>query len=109
MERADRLPLWRAKKEFTKFADRPPQAFLRHVIEVWILGQHAYWAIGRGLSDARARGKTILRLKIFVEEDGWGLAPGASSSAPPNPTPDRLETALSLARENGFDPGLSPL
>ena len=73
--------------------------FVRHLLESWVLAQHVYWSVGRGLADARARGKTILRLKVVLEEGGWTLAPGASFMAPPVPTRDRLQTALSLATE----------
>ncbi len=103
LQQHDRLPNGRAASEMKRFADRPPQEFLSHVFESWIIGQHVYWAVGRGLSDARARDKMILRLKVILEEHGWTLAPGVSASNrnAPNPTPDRLATALSLLRESG--------
>jgi len=41
--------------------------FVRHVIESWVLAQHAYWSVGRGLGDARAGGKVLLRLKIILD------------------------------------------
>lgn len=66
------------------------------------MAQHAYWAVGRGLSDARSRGKQILRLKIVMDEGGWTLTPGTTKQGnPPEPTPDRLETAISLLKECG--------
>jgi len=77
-------------------------SFIRHVLEYWVLAQHVYWSVGRGLADARARGKTLLRLKIVLEEGGWTLAPGVSRGSLPVPTPDRLETALGLATECGL-------
>ena len=43
---------------------------LGHVLDSWVFGQHVYWAVGRGLADARARGRTILRLKVTLEEPG---------------------------------------
>ncbi len=100
-ERDDRLPLARAAKEAKDWMDRPPATFIAHVFESWIFGQHVYWSIGRGLSDARGRGKTILRLKVTLEENGWTLAPGASVAerGGPEATGDRLETALTLLRE----------
>lgn len=101
-QRSERLPLWRAKSEFVSSESADVTEFLRYVFEVWVLGQHAFWAIGRGLSDARSGGKLILRLKVTVEEDGWALVPGASKLSPPNPTPDRLESAVSLAQEYGL-------
>jgi hypothetical protein len=102
-ERHDRLPLARANREANQYANRPPENFLTHVFESWIFGQHVYWAVGRGLADARAQDKTILRLKVIYEDRGWTLAPGvsASSTNAPNATPDRLRTALSLLRQAG--------
>jgi len=101
-ERADRLPLSRARREAEVWSNAPTKSFVRHVLESWVLAQHVYWSVGRGLADARARGKTILRLKIVLEEGGWTLAPGVSRGRRPVPTPDRLATALSLATECGL-------
>jgi hypothetical protein len=101
-ERADRLPLFRARREAEAWAASPVESFLRHVFENWLLAQHVYWSVGRGLADARARGKTLLRLKIVLEESGWTLAPGVSRGSVPVPTADRLETALTLASEAGL-------
>jgi len=77
--------------------------FLVHVLESWVFGQHVYWSLGRGLADARARDKTILRLKVILEESGWTLAPGVAANQrnAPSATPDRLETMISLLREAG--------
>ena len=102
-QRPERLPLWRAQAEYIQHKDDTARDFLRYILEVWMLGQHTFWAIGRGLTDARSRGKLILRLKIVIEEEGWALVPGASSLAPPNPTPDRLDSALSFAVEYGLE------
>jgi len=44
---------------------------MTHVFDSWIFGQHVYWSVGRGLVDARSQGKTILRLKVVLEEGGW--------------------------------------
>lgn len=77
-ERDDRLPLARAAKEANNFRGQKPAAFIAHVLESWVFGQHVYWSVGRGLADARGRGKTILRLKVTLEESGWTLAPGAN-------------------------------
>jgi hypothetical protein len=100
-ERQDRLPLHRAKQEANRFGGLATRALLRHIIECWILAQHVYWSVGRGLADARSRGKQILRLKVVLEEQGWELAPGTTPPPKPFPTPDRLLTALTLAQECG--------
>ena len=79
-----------------------PVEFLTRIFDSWIMAQHAYWAVGRGLADARSRGKQILRLKIVMDEGGWTLTPGTTKQGnPPEPTPDRLETAISLLKECG--------
>jgi hypothetical protein len=101
-ERSDRLPLFRARREANAWGKSPTKVFLQHVLESWVLAQHVYWSVGRGLADARARGKALLRLKIVLEEGGWTLTPGASRGSAPVPTPDRLQTALTLARECGL-------
>jgi len=81
-ERVDRLPLFRARREAEAWGKAPTKNFVRHVLETWVLAQHVYWSVGRGLADARARGKTILRLKVILEEGGWTLAPGVSRVRP---------------------------
>lgn len=101
-ERPDRLPLFRARREAMAREKGSIRDFVRHVFESWVLAQHVYWSVGRGLADARSQGKTLLRLRIMLDEGGWTLAPGASGGATPLPTPDRLQTMLSLARECGF-------
>jgi hypothetical protein len=101
-EPEERLPLARARREADVRADKPVKEFICHVIESWVLAQHTYWSIGRGLADARARGKSLLRLKVILEETGWTRAPGATFPSPPVPTADRLQTALTLAREAGL-------
>jgi hypothetical protein len=102
VERHDRLPLKRVRTEFEQRLDTKPFEFMRHILEGWVFAQHAYWSIGRGLADARARGKTILRLKVVLEDGGWTLTPGVASGSFPRPTADRLRTAISLAHECGF-------
>jgi len=97
-ERADRLPLARAAQEFAGWRDQPVADFLTHVLDSWVFGQHVYWSVGRGLADARARGRSILRLKVALEDEGWTMTPGASISAP-RATADRLGTMVSLMRE----------
>jgi hypothetical protein len=101
-EPEERLPLTRARREADAPADAPVKDFVCHVIESWVLAQHTYWSIGRGLADARARGKSLLRLKVILEEGGWAKAPGVSRVASPVPTADRLGTALSLVQECGL-------
>jgi hypothetical protein len=101
VERADRLPLWRARREAEAWRKAPTREFLGHVIDSWVLGQHVYWSVGRGLADARAGGRRLLRLRVVMDEGGWILAPGATRPIPV-PTPDRLQTALSLAKECGL-------
>jgi hypothetical protein len=100
MERPDRLPLARAAHEVSGWLNSPVNDFIVHVLGSWVFGQHVYWAVGRGLADARARGKTILRLKVTLEEDGWTLTPGAVPAAP-RATADRLATMVNLMRESG--------
>ena len=107
--RPDRLPLARAKRDAANFSDLPIKDFMRHVIEAWVLAQHTYWSIGRGLADARANGKQILRLRIVMEEGGWALSSGRGRvNGTFWPTGDRLETALSLVEEAGLTK-LTPL
>lgn len=100
-QQTERLPLARAQTEAAVRTHASAPEFIRHVLESWVLAQHAYWSVGRGLADARAGGRTLLRLRIFLDEGGWVLAPGAAAKAP-RPTPDRLATAISLANECGL-------
>lgn len=97
-ERSDRLPLFRARHEAAAHRSGPAAEFLRHVLESWVLAQHAYWSVGRGLADARAGGKTLLRLRVILDEGGWTLIP-VNRGRPPSPTPDRLQTMISLMTE----------
>jgi hypothetical protein len=107
-ERSDRLPLKRARTEFQQRHEARPFEFVKHVLESWLFAQHTYWSVGRGLADARARGKTILRLKVVLEDGGWTLTPGVASGSFPLPTADRLRTALSLAHECGLIEKVEP-
>ncbi|MBN9597767.1 MAG: septum formation inhibitor-activating ATPase [Afipia sp.] len=102
VERPDRLPISRARTECAQRFYMKPAEFMKHIFESWILAQHVYWSVGRGLADARARGKSILRLKVVLEDGGWALAPGVTYGSLPVPTADRLQTALSLAYECGL-------
>jgi hypothetical protein len=103
-ERADRLPLGRATSEAWSLLEESPATFMEHVFDRWIFGQHTYWSVGRGLADARGRGKRILRLKVVLEENGWTLTPGTKSNPASHPrtTADRLGTVLSLMSEAGL-------
>lgn len=100
----ERLPLSIARERFQGWADLPEEEMLARVIEQWILGQHSFWSIGRGLADARSGGRILLRLKVVMGEDGWMLTPGANPGSVPAVTGDRLATAISLLRQCGaFD------
>lgn len=101
-QQAERLPLLRAQKEAAARVRTSVFEFMRHVFESWVLAQHSYWSVGRGLADARAGGRVLLRLRIILEEGGWTLTPGAPLGGAPRPTPDRLATALTLAMECGL-------
>ncbi|KAB2684430.1 septum formation inhibitor-activating ATPase [Brucella tritici] len=100
-ESFDRLPLARAREEAEHWRDFAPREFLVRVVETWIMAQHTYWCVNRGLADARGRGKTILRLRIVMDEGGWTQTPGTTLGNPPEATPDRLDTAISLLEECG--------
>lgn len=100
----ERLPLSTAQEQFWGWSDLPEAEMLARVMEQWILGQHSFWSIGRGLADARSGGKILLRLKVVMGEDGWTLTPGANPGSVPAITGDRLATAISLLRQCGaFD------
>ncbi|RWL91014.1 MAG: hypothetical protein EOR68_29495 [Mesorhizobium sp.] len=88
-DRDDRLPLAGAARQAKARRDEPAFNLVKHVIEAWPLAQHVYWAVGRGLQDARRGEKPILRLKAVVDEGGWTVLPGRRRLTP-NPTPDRI-------------------
>lgn len=98
-EAFDRLPLARALSEAERWRTLPTDRFIVKLMEVWVIAQHAYWCVGRGLADARGRGKTLLRLRIVMDEGGWTLTPGTRVGGVPVPTPDRLQTAVNLLKE----------
>lgn len=100
-ERSDRLPLARAAAQAGDWAKLPPEAFMVKALEIWVFAQHAYWCVGRGLADARGGGKTLLRLKVVMDEGGWTLTPGTGRGNPPAATRDRLESALGLLSDCG--------
>ena len=97
----DRLPIVRAIRDFAYWSKLSPADATAKMIESWVIAQHTYWSVGRGLADARGRGKTLLRLRIVMDEGGWTLTPGTVQGNPPLPTADRLATAVSLLRECG--------
>ncbi len=99
--RADRLPLWRARAEADAWKASSSAAFITHMMETWLFAQHAYWSSSRSLADARAHGKVILRLRVTLDEGGWRLSRRGAFGSVPYPTPDRLETAWTLADEAG--------
>ncbi len=101
-QQSERLPLWRAQEEASARSSTSVRDFTRHVLESWVLAQHTYWSVGRGLADARIRHRMLLRLRVILDEGGWTLTPGSRMGSPPRPTADRLQTALSLARECGL-------
>ncbi len=84
-QRAERLPLVRARRELAARSHTSVFEFMRHVLEAWVLAQHSYWSGGRGLADARAGGRTLLRLRIILDEGGWTLTPGAPLGGAPRP------------------------
>lgn len=100
--REDRLPLRTARRDYRKLANDTALDLISHILESWVLAQNTYWSVGRGLADARAGAKTILRLRIVQEESGWVTTRGHGGGRPPNATPDRLKTAISLASEAGL-------
>ena len=100
-ENNERLPLSRAAKEARSSVHSNPRTLMTHVLDSWVIGQHVFWSVNRGMGDARAGRRMILRLRIALEEGGWALTPG-SMIVIPNATPDRLETALTLLRETGI-------
>src|SRR5205823_8896384 len=68
IEQHERLPLSRARNEAEVRKETSIQEFLRHVFESWVLAQHVYWSVGRGLADARAQIRVLLRLKVILDE-----------------------------------------
>jgi hypothetical protein len=101
-DRRERLPIALAAADLKRLGDGTPVRLLSHIIESWIVAQHTYWSVGRGLADARAGGKRILRLRFVLEPGGWRVTRGQGSRGVPRPTPDRLRTAFSLALESGI-------
>jgi hypothetical protein len=97
-ERADRLPLARARREAKAWSQASTRDFVRHVLESWVLAQHVYWSVGRGLADARARGKTILRLRVALEDGGWNLTSASARVLPQCPRRTGLKPRSTLQK-----------
>ena len=89
-ERMDRLPLKFASEQFKGWKK---EEAISNVFDRWVFAQHVKSSVTRGLNDARSGGKTILRLKTILDENGWQNAPGVTPTRP-FPTQDRLLTAL---------------
>ena len=102
LQETDRLPISEAKRDVAMLGGMPLHDALASVLEKWVFGQHVFWAVSRGLGDARARGaRSILRLKVLQVETGWQLAPGTNLRSVPRATADRIETFVSLLDEAG--------
>jgi hypothetical protein len=93
----ERLPLPNAARQAQALAEWPARELARHVIENWVIAQHVYWAVGRGIQDARGRGNKLARLQVAMEEGGWQAMPNARLR--PDPTADRIKTALTLSSQ----------
>jgi hypothetical protein len=100
--RRERLPITLAAADVQRLSNGSVEQLLAHIIEQWIIAQHTYWSVGRGLADARAGGKQILRLRLMLEPEGWRVTRGGGSRGMPRPTPDRLRTAIILGQESAL-------
>lgn len=101
-ERADRLPLRRARLEARGWSAATPLDFLAHMLHTWLFAQHAYWSAGRSMAEVRAKRSAILRLRVALDEGGWRLTRVGSRNARPYATEDRLETVCKLASQCGL-------
>lgn len=101
-DQRERLPIALAAADFERLQHGPREAFVAHVIEQWVIAQHTFWSVGRGLADARSGNRSILRLRLVLEPTGWCVTRGRGSRSMPRPTPDRVRTAISLGRETGI-------
>ena len=85
-----RISLERLADAIEDFSDRPPWDFVLFVLEAFVLAQHFMTAVSRNVDDTQ-------RLRLVLEEEGLTvLAPKPLGFFP---TPDRLETGLSLMSE----------
>ena len=90
----DRLPLARILAVLKGMANEKLSALWREIIESWVLGQHVRWAVARS-------GDQTQRLRLAIDEGGW-VRLRSKRSGPFRPTPDRLNTALSLSADCGL-------
>jgi hypothetical protein len=86
---AHRLPLYHWRATVQRFAKRSPAELLEFVLKQLVLSQHFAVATHRH-EDGNSK------LRIAVEEEGF--RPLVDFAWRPKPTPDRLETLLSLMR-----------
>lgn len=49
----ERLPIHKARSHLDRLAKAAPEVLLQHMIRQWIIVQHTYWSVGRGIIDAR--------------------------------------------------------
>ena len=89
----DRLPLARALRRALSIADVSLAEGLEILISEWLIGQHVYWAVGRSGDDTQ-------RLRLMLDEGGWTAL--VLNPSFPDPTPDRLASALSLMADVGL-------
>lgn len=89
----DRLPLATAIARSRELIELSSREALETILSEWVIGLHAYWAIGRNGDDTQ-------RLRLMLEEGGWSALVREPSF--PRPTPDRLSAALSLMADCGI-------
>jgi hypothetical protein len=78
-ERRERLPIAQAAADLARYADESPERFVEHVIESWVIAQHTYWSVGRGLADARAGGR---HLKVCAPDNDFSDITGTDAIKP---------------------------
>lgn len=87
-----RLPLGLAVARVNGMLDFTVEEALETILAEWVIGQHVYWAVSRS-------GDQTQRLRLMLDEGGWTAI--LTQPSLPNPTPDRLETALNLMADCG--------
>lgn len=88
-----RISLDRLVQSYRDFESRPVRDFIQFVLEAFVLAQHFVTAVRRNVDDTQ-------RLRVVLEENG--LAFLARQPLGFHPTPDRLETGLSLMAQSGL-------